>query len=112
MAEIIKADVPFEKEVISREKALEFFNGQDYKIELINDLPEDEEISLYRMGDFVDLCRGPHVESTGRLNAQGFKLLSIAGAYWRGDEKRPMLQRIYGTAWGDPSRVIFSPPTR
>ena len=105
MAGIIKADLSFEKEVISRSEALEFFRGQDYKIELINDLPDDEEISLYRMGDFVDLCRGPHVESTGRLNAQGFKLLNIAGAYWRGDEKRPMLQRIYGTAWGDPKQL-------
>ncbi len=105
MAEVIKADVPFEKEIVSREDALKKFEGQEYKIELINDLPEDEELSLYRMGDFVDLCRGPHVESTGRLNAGGFKLLNIAGAYWRGDEKRPMLQRIYGTAWGDPKQL-------
>ena len=105
MAELIRADIPFEKEVVSRDDALKFFEGQDYKIELINDLPADEELSLYKMGDFVDLCRGPHVETTGRLNAQGFKLLSIAGAYWRGDEKRPMLQRIYGTAWGDPKQL-------
>ena len=105
MAELIKADLPFEKDVVSRDAALERFADQPYKIELINDLPKDEEISLYTMGDFVDLCRGPHVESTGRLNAQGFKLLSIAGAYWRGDEKRPMLQRIYGTAWGDPKQL-------
>ena len=101
MAGVIKADYPFEKEVISRSEALSFFSGQPYKVELINDLPENEEISLYKMGDFIDLCRGPHVDSTGRLNAGGFKLLSIAGAYWRGDEKRPMLQRIYGTAWND-----------
>lgn len=105
MKEVVKADVPFKKEVISRGRALEFFRGQDYKLELINDLPEDEEISLYHMGDFVDLCRGPHVESTGRLNSQGFKLLNIAGAYWRGDEKRPMLQRIYGTAWNDQKQL-------
>ncbi len=105
MTEVVQADVPFEKEVISRSKALDFFQGQDYKIELINDLPENEEISLYHMGDFVDLCRGPHVESTGRLNPQGFKLLSIAGAYWRGDEKRPMLQRIYGTAWNEKKQL-------
>ena len=101
MAGVIKADYPFEKEVISRSEALNFFSGQPYKVELINDLSENEEISLYKMGDFIDLCRGPHVNSTGRLNAGGFKLLSIAGAYWRGDEKRPMLQRIYGTAWND-----------
>ncbi len=105
MIEVVQANIPFEKEVISRSKALDFFQGQDYKIELINDLPEDEEISLYHMGDFVDLCRGPHVESTGKLNPQGFKLLSIAGAYWRGDEKRPMLQRIYGTAWNEKKQL-------
>jgi len=105
MAEVIKEDHPFEKEVIGREDALKFFAGQDYKLELINDLPEDEELSLYKIGNFTDLCRGPHVESTGRLNSQGFKLLSIAGAYWRGDEKRPMLQRIYATAWGDPKQL-------
>ena len=105
MVDIIKADVPFEKQIITRSHALEFFRGQDYKEELIQDLPEDEELSLYHMGDFSDLCRGPHVESTGRLNAQGFKLLSIAGAYWRGDEHRPMLQRIYGTAWADASQL-------
>ena len=105
MAGVIEADHPFEKEVISRSDALNFFREQPYKVELINDLPESEEISLYRMGDFIDLCRGPHVESTGRLNAGGFKLLSIAGAYWRGDEKRPMLQRIYGTAWNEPRQL-------
>ena len=105
MTHVIKADLPFQSEVISREDALDFFRGQDYKEELIRDLPVEEEISLYRMGDFVDLCRGPHVDSTGRLNAQGFKLLNIAGAYWRGDENRPMLQRIYGTAWGDLSQL-------
>lgn len=105
MAEIIKEGLPFEKEVISRQEALDFFKDQPYKVELINDLPEDEEISLYKMGNFTDLCRGPHVESTDRLNAQGFKLLSIAGAYWRGDENRPMLQRIYGTAFGDPKQL-------
>jgi len=81
------------------------FKDQPYKLELINDLPEDAVISIYKMGDFVDLCRGPHVESTSRLNAQGFKLLSVAGAYWRGDEKRPMLQRIYATAFGDPKQL-------
>ena len=101
MRQIIKEDIHFEKEVIERSEALKFFSDQPYKTELIEDLPENEEISLYRLGNFTDLCRGPHVESSGRINSQGFKLLSIAGAYWRGDEKRPMLQRIYGTAWGD-----------
>lgn len=106
MREIIKEGVPFEKEVISREAALERFQDQPYKVELIRELPEDEEISLFKMGEhFTDLCRGPHVETTARLNAQGFKLLSIAGAYWRGDEKRPMLQRIYATAFGDPKAL-------
>ncbi|OJF76548.1 MAG: threonine--tRNA ligase [Treponema sp. CETP13] len=105
MKEIIKEDRKFEREELSRASALEMFKDQPYKIELINDLPEDATISIYRMGDFVDLCRGPHVESTSRLNAQGFKLLSVAGAYWRGDEKRPMLQRIYATAFGDPKQL-------
>ncbi len=106
MKEIIKENLPFEKEVLSRAEALEMFKDQPYKVELIQELPEDEEISIFRMGDaFVDLCRGPHVEDTSRLNAQGFKLLSIAGAYWRGDEKRPMLQRIYATAFGDPKAL-------
>ena len=105
MATIIKDDVEFERIVVSRDEARAAFAGQDYKLELIEELPEDEEITLYKMGDFTDLCRGPHVESTGRLNAGGFKLLNIAGAYWRGDEKRPMLQRIYGTAWGDPKAL-------
>jgi len=106
MKSIIKDRVSFEKEVITRSQALELFKDQPYKVELINDLPEDEEISIFKMGDhFTDLCRGPHVEDTSRLNAQGFKLLSIAGAYWRGDEKRPMLQRIYATAFGDPKAL-------
>jgi threonyl-tRNA synthetase len=94
----IMADERFESEVFpTREAALEYFQGQPYKEELIRDLPDGEEISLYRNGPFVDLCRGPHVASTGQIGA--FKLMSVAGAYWRGDEKRPMLQRIYGTAW-------------
>ncbi len=81
----------------TREAALEYFAGQPYKEELIRDLPEGETISLYRNGEFVDLCRGPHVDDTGKIGA--IKLMSIAGAYWRGDEHRPMLQRIYATAW-------------
>lgn len=99
MAKIIKANYPITREVISRQEALKLFEEAEepYKIELINDLPEDAEISLYRQDDFYDLCCGPHVASTGKVKA--FKLQSIAGAYWRGDEKNKMLQRIYGTAF-------------
>lgn len=102
MKDILKSGKEFKKSVITKEEALSMFKDQDYKIELINDLPENEEISIYNQGDFTDLCRGPHVDHTGKLNPQAFKLLSVAGAYWRGDEKRPMLQRIYGTAWANP----------
>lgn len=99
MAKIVKENLPLTKEVVSREDALKFFKeaGQDYKVELIQDLPEDAEISLYRQGDFVDLCAGPHTASTGAVKA--FKLQTVAGAYWRGDEHNKMLQRIYGTAF-------------
>ncbi|KPK68065.1 threonyl-tRNA synthetase [candidate division TA06 bacterium SM1_40] len=98
MAEIVADDIPFERDVASREAAIVQFReqGETYKVELLEDLP-DHEVTLYRHGDFVDLCRGPHLPSTGRVKA--FKLLSAAGAYWRGDERRPMLQRIYGTAY-------------
>src|SRR5215218_7253665 len=88
---------PFMREVVTREEALGIFGNNPYKIELIEGLPRDEIITTYQQGEFLDLCRGPHVPSTGEIGP--FKLLSIAGAYWRGDEKRPMLQRIYGTAW-------------
>lgn len=101
MTQLIEEDYPFERESISRADALRLFRNQPYKIELIKDLPEGEELSIYRMGSFTDLCRGPHVQSTGKLCPQGFKLISIAGAYWRGSERRPMLQRVYGTAWHD-----------
>ena len=97
MREIVSADIPFIKEEVSREKAVQLFTAQPYKLELIGELP-DEEISVYRQGEFVDLCRGPHVQSSGEIS-KAFKLTSIAGAYWRGDEKRPMLQRIYGVAF-------------
>ncbi|MDK2882344.1 MAG: threonyl-tRNA synthetase [Bacillota bacterium] len=99
MQKIIAQDLPFERREISREEALAYFReaGEKYKLELIEDLPQDAVISLYRQGDFVDLCAGPHVPSTGYIKA--FKLLNVAGAYWRGDEKREMLQRIYGTAF-------------
>lgn len=99
MNKIIKEDIPFSRIEITREEALKKFsdNKEHYKIELINDLPEDATISCYRQGDFEDLCAGPHVPSTGRLKA--VKLLNVAGAYWRGDERNKMLQRIYGTAF-------------
>lgn len=99
MNKIVKANFPIEKEVISCDEALKFFKEkhENYKVELIEDLPADAEISTYRQGEFVDLCAGPHVASTGKVKA--FKLQSLAGAYWRGDEKNKMLQRIYGTAF-------------
>ena len=98
MSRIVKENLPITKSVMSRQEAIEFFKSknEDYKVELIEDLPEDAVISCYAQGDFVDLCAGPHVASTGKVKA--FKLQSIAGAYWRGDEKNKMLQRIYGTA--------------
>jgi threonyl-tRNA synthetase len=99
MKQSIKAQVPFERQEISRQEAEELFADQPYKLELLRELPEDAAISIYRHGSFVDLCRGPHVESTGDLRWDSVALQSIAGAYWRGDEKRPMLQRIYGTIW-------------
>jgi threonyl-tRNA synthetase len=92
-----KKNETFERQVISREEAMEIFKDNSYKLELIQGFPEGETISTYQQGDFLDLCRGPHVESTKQIGP--FKLQSVAGAYWRGDEKRPMLQRIYGTAW-------------
>ncbi|MDI7248334.1 MAG: threonine--tRNA ligase [Bacillota bacterium] len=99
MRKIVAEDLPIVREEIPREEAVRLFRELDepYKLELIEDLPEDEVVSIYRQGEFVDLCRGPHLASTGLLRA--FKLLSVAGAYWRGDEKRKMLQRIYGTAF-------------
>ena len=99
MKKIIKANYPLEKSILSRDKALELMRqkGEDYKVELINDLPSDEEISFYTQGEFTDLCAGPHVESTGKIKA--IKLMSVAGAYWRGNEKNKMLQRVYGTAF-------------
>ena len=96
MSEIIAANAAFAKEEMDKAKALQFFWDQPYKLELIEEL-SDEIVTIYRQGSFVDLCRGPHVNSTGNIGA--FKLTSIAGAYWRGDEKRPMLQRIYGVAF-------------
>jgi len=117
MKEIIKGDFPFKREVVDADKAREIFKGQTYKIELINDLEagiqdehghaiaEKPEISVYQHDQFVDLCRGPHVGHTGEINPKAFKLLNVAGAYWRGDEKNPMLQRIYGTVWESPKEL-------
>jgi threonyl-tRNA synthetase len=99
MAEIAKRDLPVTREVWPRDKAVEFFHsiGEKYKAEIIASIPAGEDVSLYREGDFIDLCRGPHVPSTGKLKV--FKLMKLAGAYWRGDSRNEMLQRIYGTAW-------------
>lgn len=98
MREIIKQNLPFEKEIWPKEKAKKFFaeRGEKYKLEIIEEIP-DENVSIYRTGNFIDLCRGPHIPSSGLI--QNFQLLSIAGAYWRGDEKQKQLQRIYGTAF-------------
>ena len=99
MAELAKKDIPVAREVRSRDDAVKFFEsiGEKYKAEIIAAIPSNEDISLYREGDFIDLCRGPHVPSTGKLKV--FKLMKVAGAYWRGDHRNEMLQRIYGTAW-------------
>jgi threonyl-tRNA synthetase len=99
MAELAKKNFPVTREVWPRDKAVDFFKsiGEHYKAELIAAIPADQEVSLYREGDFVDLCRGPHVPSTGKL--KHFKLMKVAGAYWRGDSKNAQLQRVYGTAW-------------
>jgi threonyl-tRNA synthetase len=108
MGEIVAADQPFEREAVTKEEALRVFTDQPFKREIIESVDESEvtegvRVSLYRNHDFVDLCRGPHLPSTGRLSA--FKLLRTAGAYWRGDEHRPQLQRIYGTAWESPAAL-------
>jgi threonyl-tRNA synthetase len=105
MRRIVNEDRPFVHETLTRAQAIEEFRkrGQDYKLELIADKVEGDEVSVYRTGDFLDLCRGPHVRSTRDLKA--FKLLRVAGAYWRGDEKRPQLTRIYGTAWQTPKEL-------
>ena len=99
MSELAKQDIPVERSVMPRDEAVTFFKnmGEAYKAEIIASIPSNEDISLYREGDFIDLCRGPHVPSTGKL--KHFKLMKLAGAYWRGDSKNEMLQRVYGTAW-------------
>ena len=105
MAEIVAEDIPVAREEWQRDEAVAFFNsiGEQYKAEIIASIPADQTIGLYRQGDFIDLCRGPHVPSTGKLKA--FKLTKVAGAYWRGDSNNEMLQRIYGTAWGSPKEL-------
>ena len=105
MRRIVSGNHNFSKKVLTRKEALDLFKDQPYKIELINDLPENEEISVYSHADFVDLCRGPHIENTKEINGQAFKLMKTAGAYWRGDVSKPMLTRIYGTAWQKPQEL-------
>ncbi|MAO90512.1 MAG: threonine--tRNA ligase [Rhodospirillaceae bacterium] len=102
MQDIVDRDIPIVREVWTREQVAQFFKekGESFKAEWVYELPEHEEISMYRQGDWIDLCRGPHLPSTGRLG-KAFKLLRLAGAYWRGDANNPQLQRIYGTAWRD-----------
>ena len=105
MLELAKADLPVARSTMPRDEAVQFFTdlGEHYKAEIIAAIPQGETISLYRQGDFVDLCRGPHIPSTGRLKA--FKLMKVAGAYWRGDSRNEMLQRIYGTAWANQEQL-------
>jgi len=102
MREIVAANAPFTREVWDRDEAIRFFEekGENFKAELIRDLPEDEQISIYRQGEWLDLCRGPHLRGTADVGT-AFKLMRVAGAYWRGDHRNPMLTRIYGTAWRD-----------
>jgi threonyl-tRNA synthetase len=107
MREIVKRNLPIVREVMDREKAIRTFAemGEDYKVEIIKDIiPEGEEVSIYRQGDWFDVCRGPHLPSTAKLG-DGFKLMKLAGAYWRGDSSNVMLQRIYGTAWADKKQL-------
>jgi threonyl-tRNA synthetase len=101
MQDLIKQDLHVTRKVVKRDEALEFFRsiGEEYKAKIIEDLPATETLTTYQQGDFIDLCRGPHLPSTGKIKA--FKLTKVAGAYWRGDSKNEMLQRIYGTAWTD-----------
>ncbi|MDA3870287.1 MAG: threonine--tRNA ligase [Gammaproteobacteria bacterium] len=107
MHEIVKRDLPIERDVIDREEAIRVFGelGEKYKVEIIEDIiPEGEEVTIYRQGEWFDVCRGPHLPSTGKLG-KGFKLMKLAGAYWRGDSNNKMLQRIYGTAWPDKKQL-------
>jgi threonyl-tRNA synthetase len=105
MQALIKQNIPIERSVMSRDEAITFFKamGETYKAEIIESIPSDEDLSLYRQDDFIDLCRGPHVPSTGKIPA--IKLMKLAGAYWRGDSNNEMLQRIYGTAWSNKKQL-------
>lgn len=105
MRTIVAGKHPLVREVVGKERARELFADQQFKIELIDELPEDVEVSTYTVDTFVDLCKGPHVETTAQIHPKAFKLLSTSGAYWRGDEKRAQLQRIYGTAWETPKEL-------
>jgi threonyl-tRNA synthetase len=106
MQEIVERDETIEREVWDRDEAVEFFRGigEEYKAEIIASIPSGESITLYRQGDFIDLCRGPHLPSTGKLGT-AFKLTHVSGAYWRGDSNNEMLQRVYGTAWSNPKQL-------
>ena len=101
MKELVKANIPIERSTMGRDEAVAYFRGigEEYKAEIIEDIPADQTLSLYQQGDFTDLCRGPHAPSTGHLKV--FKLMKLAGAYWRGNSDNEMLQRVYGTAWKD-----------
>ncbi len=105
MQDIAKENLPIERTVIAREEAIQYFKSinEHYKAEIIADLPATETLTLYKQGDFTDLCRGPHLPHTGFL--KDFKLMKLAGAYWRGDSKNEMLQRIYGTIWPDAKQL-------
>ena len=100
MEQIIQEDHPFTREEVSRDKAKEMLKGQKYKLERLNDIPDGEPITFYTCGEFTDLCRGPHIESTGEIKA--FQLVNVAGSYYRGKETNPMLQRLYGTSFKTP----------
>src|SRR5210317_1498094 len=106
MQHIVDRDEVIEREVWERDKAAEFFRGigEEYKAEIIESIPSDEDLTLYRQGEFIDLCRGPHLPSTGKLG-KAFKLTHVSGAYWRGDSNNEMLQRIYGTAWANDKQL-------
>jgi threonyl-tRNA synthetase len=101
MQQLVKADLAVHKKVLSREEAIKIFSemGENYKVQIIQEIPADQTLTAYQQGDFIDLCRGPHVARTGQLGA--FKLTKVSGAYWRGDSNNEMLQRVYGTAWAD-----------
>src|SRR5262249_8925463 len=106
MREIVDRDEPISREIWSREQAARWFreHGEQFKAQWVNEIPPDEEISVYRQGKWLDMCTGPHLPSTGKLG-KAFKLMKLAGAYWRGDPKNPQLQRIYGTAWPDDAQL-------